>query len=184
MKKHVLIFFILLCTAIIPLSAQEQTLANGETESGGFGGVVLKVTQIHGEIATLVGGRGAWIINHTFAFGGAGYGLVTHGLSIFPMGYGGLDFEYFASSNDLIHLSIGLLAGAGGVGYKNETMTGNHRSFWVLEPSVQANLNVTHSFRIAAGVSYRYVSGVKSVILTNDDLSGLSAIFALEFGNF
>jgi hypothetical protein len=162
MKK--LIFIFLIIVFVVAASAQEQTLVRGKYESGGFGGIVLKVTNINSEHAVFVGGRGGWIIDHSFAFGGAGYGLVTHGLSVFPMGYGGLDFEYFVSSNDLIHLSIGLLAGAGGVGYKDETMTGNHRSFWVLEPSVNANLNVTKFFRIAAGVSYRYVSGVKSVI--------------------
>jgi hypothetical protein len=57
-------------------------------------------------------------------------------------------------------------------------------SFFVLEPSVNANLNVTHSFRIAAGVSYRYVSGLKSIVSTNADLSGPSAVLTFEFGKF
>ena len=105
------------------------------------------------------------------------------------MGYGALELEYIPSSNDLLHLSIGLLVGGGGVGYKQETndvFNTSHRtsSFFVLEPSVNANLNVTHFFQIAAGVTYRYVSGLKSVVSTNADLSGPSAILTLKFGTF
>ena len=36
------------------------------------------------------------------------------------MGYGGLEIEYIASSDDIIHISMGLLVGGGGIGYKLE----------------------------------------------------------------
>jgi len=105
------------------------------------------------------------------------------------MGYGGLELEYIPSSNDLLHLSVGLLVGAGGIGYRhedNDVFNASHKnnSFFVLEPSVNANLNVTHSFRIAAGISYRYVSGLKSLVSTNADLSEPSAILIFKFGKF
>ena len=177
--------------------AQEATLINGEIESGGFGGPVLKVTSINGENAVMVGGRGGWIINHTFVLGGGGYGLVTEVKAKTPdaprqfmeMGYGGLEIEYITASNDLLHLSLGLLVGGGGVGYKygdNNDYMGSHdkKSFFILEPCVNANLNVTRSFRIAAGVSYRYVSGLKSNVTTNADLSGPSAVLTFKFGSF
>jgi len=193
--KKLALFLILLLT--VSAFAQETTLINGDIESGGFGGPVLKVTNINGENAVMVGGRGGWIINHSFVLGGAGYGLVTDvkarvGESIHQyteMGYGGLEIEYIASSNDLLHLSMGLLVGGGGIGYKhedNENFDSSHKknSFFVLEPSVYANLNVTHSFRIAAGVSYRYVSGLNSVVSTNADLSGPSANLIFKFGTF
>ena len=60
------------------LFAQEETLlGSSEVTHGGFGGPVIKYTQIKGEPAVLVGGRGGWIINHTFIIGGGGYGLVN-----------------------------------------------------------------------------------------------------------
>lgn len=177
--------------------AQEETLVCGEVESGGFGGPAVQLTQINGEGAVLVGGRGGWIINHTFVLGGGGYGLVTDvsakiadtakGLRYLEMGYGGLDLEFIASSNRLVHLSFGLLVGGGGVRYKDERITVSNESmdsFFVLEPSAHINLNVTHFFRIAAGVSYRYVNGVNSPITSNTDLSGPSAILTLKFGKF
>jgi len=55
MKK--LVFFLVIVFTL-PLLAQEATLINGEIESGGFGGPVLKVTSINGENAVMVGGRG------------------------------------------------------------------------------------------------------------------------------
>jgi hypothetical protein len=194
--KYVL--FLLFVILTLPVFAQEQTLIGaGDIENGGFGGPAVKVTSINGETAVLVGGRGGWIINHSFVLGGAGYGLVTNVRAkntdsvhqFIHMGYGGLDLEYIASSNDLVHLSLGLLIGGGGIGFKDEDddMFDNHRtmeSFFVLEPSAHANLNVTHFFRIAGGVSYQYINGLKSPVSTNTDLSGLSAVLTLEFGKF
>ena len=194
MKK--LVFFLVIVFTL-PLLAQEATLINGEIESGGFGGPVLKVTSINGENAVMVGGCGGWIINHSFVLGGGGYGLVTDVNAkvtdsmhqYIEMGYGGLELEYIPSSNDLLHLSLGLLVGAGGIGYRhedNDVFNASHKnnSFFVLEPSVNANPNVTHSFRIAAGISYRYVRGLKSLVSTNADLSEPSAILIFKFGKF
>ena len=56
MKKLVLLL-VIVCT--FSSLAQEKTLINGEIESGGFGGPVLKVTNINGENAVMVGGLAA-----------------------------------------------------------------------------------------------------------------------------
>ena len=190
--------FLLFVIITLPVFAQEQTLIGaGEIENGGFGGPAVKVTIINGETAVLIGGRGGWIINHTFVLGGAGYGLATNVHAkktdsihqFIHMGYGGLDLEYIASSNDLIHFSLELLIGGGSIGFKdeNEDIFDNHRtteSFFVLEPSAHANLNVTHFFRIAGGISYRYINGLESPLSTNTGLSGLSVVLSLKFGKF
>jgi hypothetical protein len=71
------------------------------------------------------------------------------------------------------------------VGYQHDNLFNdphNMRSFLVLEPNVQANLNVTHFFLIAAGISYRYVSDVKSIVTINADLSRLLTVLTLKFG--
>jgi len=175
MHKLLFLLILIIVTAFYAF-AQEATLISGDIESGGYGGPVVKITNINGENAVMVGGRGGWIINHTFIVGGGGYGLVTDVNAKVPdsahryieLGYGGFEIEYIASSNDLLHLSIGLLVGGGGVGYKNENndifnTSYKRNSFFVLEPNVDANLNVTQFFRIAAGVSYRYISGLRRV---------------------
>jgi hypothetical protein len=197
--KYVYLFLCLILS--IPVFAQEETLIGSEIESGGFGGPSLKITQLNNENAVLLGARGGWIINHTFVLGGAGYGLVTRVQAqktdsihhTIDFGYGGLDLEYIASSNNLVHLSIGLLVGAGGVGYRNDDdnryddiIDDSHPkdAFFILEPNVQANLNVTSFFRIAAGVSYRYISGLQSQLATNTSLDGVSGVLTLKFGKF
>ena len=192
---------ILLCSALaliaLPIVAQEKTLISGDIESGGYGGPVLQVTQINKQTAVLVGGVGGWIINHTIVLGGGGYGLVTdvtakypdpfYGSQYLSVGYGGLYLEYIASSDEVIHLSVGALIGAGNVGYKNQEMFSMNRSmdnFFVLEPNIQVNLNVTQFFRISAGANYRWVTGVRNDITSDADLSGPSGMLILRFGMF
>jgi hypothetical protein len=191
------IVFLLVIVFTFSAFAQEETLLSGDIESGGFGGPSVRVTNINGESAVLVGGHGGWIINHTFVLGGGGYGLVndvkakvTDSIHQYvEMGYGGLELQYIASSDKLLHLSMEILVGGGGIGYKPEdnddfNSVRKHDTFFILEPSVHANLNVAQFFRIAVGVSYRYVSGLKSIVSTNVDLSGPSASLILKFGKF
>jgi hypothetical protein len=54
---------------------QTETLFDGEVSHGGFGGPVVKFSEIAGSAGVWVGGRGGWIINlselHTISLGGA-----------------------------------------------------------------------------------------------------------------
>jgi hypothetical protein len=182
----------------VPALSQEETLISGDVEHGGFGGPVVKLTRVNGENAVFVGGRGGWIINHTFILGGGGYGLVTDvkaktpgpsGQTKIDLGYGGVELEYVASSEKLVHTSFLLLVGAGAVSYKqaDSAFASGDRDthgFFIMEPAVSVHLNVTAFFRIAAGVSYRYVTGAEGPQSSNADLSGLSGVLTLEFGKF
>lgn len=191
--------FILLLLFTLPLTAQEvETLIQRPIESGGFGGVKVQVTSINKQDAVLVGGVGGWILDHTFTIGGGGYGLVTNvpakvpdvvrGYKNMSLGYGGVYFEYVESSHKLLHLTFGLLIGAGGIGYRNENSDVediSKDSFFVLEPNVQMNLNVTHFFRISTGFNYRFVRGVEEYTITsNNDLSTLGVVIVFRFGKF
>lgn len=189
---------LILCLIALPTFAQEEeTLVSGEIESGGFGGPVLKVGSFNGEAGLMIGGRGGWIINHSFIIGGGGYGLVNNvkantlgplGERYLNFGYGGLELEYIPASNRLYHLSFKTLIGGGGVGFRDQNFDyhrdGDQDAFFVLEPEVNATMNVTKYFRISAGVSYRYISGVNSLASSNADLSGPSGVLTFRFGKF
>jgi hypothetical protein len=54
----------------------------------------------------------------------------------------------------------------------------------VIEPAINAELNVTTWFRLNAGVSYRIVAGVDQVGLDNSDFSGPAASLTFKFGRF
>jgi hypothetical protein len=63
------ILFLIVIFFTFSALAQESILI-----SGGFGGPVIKVININGENAVRVGGRGGWIINHSFVLAGGGIG--------------------------------------------------------------------------------------------------------------
>jgi hypothetical protein len=167
-------------------SGEQQTLISGEIESGGGGGPIIKISGVSDIFCVLVGGRGGWIINHTFMVGGGGYGLVS---DVFISGnklnmeYGGLYAEYIFNSDALIHFTVGSLIGIGTAHYDPEGS--DSRSFFVLEPEANVELNVVTFFRICAGVSYRFAIGASGPAGLNDAaLSGLSANLFLKFGHF
>lgn len=184
----------------LPAFAQEQTLFSGKIEHGGYGGPVVKFSSVNGKLGVLVGGHGGWIINHTLVIGGGGYGLANdvEANALGPLneqfvdfGYGGFEVEWVMNSDKLLHYSVHTLIGGGGVQYRNEgeDITYHNRSgdgVFVLEPGATLDLNVTTWMRISVGASYRYVNGVdsNSVVATNKDLTGPSAMVMLRFGKF
>ncbi|UCC84963.1 MAG: hypothetical protein JSW46_08645 [Gemmatimonadota bacterium] len=183
--KRLLTIAILLATAS-PSLAQERTLIRGGFESGGFGAAVAKFSQIDGEFALFVGGRGGWIINHTVVIGGGGYGLANDidtngdGVRDIELGYGGFELEYVSNSDKLIHFTAYLLVGGGGLSGTAVI----EEAVFVLEPALNGELNVTDYFRFHAGAGYRWVSGVDSSGVGSADLSAFYAQITLKFGSF
>jgi len=197
--KRILIVLILLSSVFTTVlsAADEETLFSGRIEHGGFGGPVVMFSQINGHTGVIVGGRGGWIINHIITIGGGGYGLSNKvpagpqawGDSLaLVMGYGGFEVGFIFNSDKLIHLDFHTLIGAGGTGTRlwNDDVRdeANDGSFFIVEPVLSLVLNVTHNFRIAGGVGYRYISGVDSPYFTDSDLSGTSINISFKFGHF
>ncbi len=195
---RVLFVVIFILVIAMPVVAQEETLINGEIQSGGFGGPVVKIGPMNGTTGVFVGGWGGWIINHTFSIGGAGYGLVnnikisdpsgTGRTTYLNFGYGGLDLEYIGNSMNLIHYTLGVLIGGGGISYRDSIYQNysekNTNAVFVLEPSANIEMNVTKFFRIDIGASYRWVNDVQFDGLKDKDMSGLSGMLTLKFGTF
>ena len=201
MKKTCIFMFIAFA---IPLFAQQQTLIKGNVTHGGFAGPVLKYTQMLDQDAFLVGGRGGWIIGKRLYVGGAGYGLVNKieskleyagtdsARSLYlGLGYGGFELGFIVASDRLIHMTFQILIGAGGVAHADmdnlddinvEDMNGD--AFFIAEPAVDVELNVTSFFRICLGASYRWVSDVDMAEFGDSDISGFAAVLTFKFGRF
>jgi opacity protein-like surface antigen len=175
--------------------AGERILFGGQVEHGGFGGPYVKFTQINNQFGLLVGGRGAWIINHVLAIGGGGCGLANNVDSNRPdslvsFGYGGGILEWIIRSDEVLHFTIETLIGGGGIGLfpDNQQDSGSRDQHsdgvFVMEAAANLELNVATWFRADAGLGYRLVSGVEIAGLTNSDFSGPAATLMLKFGKF
>lgn len=177
---------------------EEQTLFNGPMHHGGFGGPVVKFTSVADHFGVFVGGRGGWIINHSFVLGGGGYGLANPGdFTLIQdgterrlgLGYGGLELEYIHRWADLAHLTLGVLVGAGGAswydwrhqdwGYDDHT-----DAFFIAEPAASLEVNILRFFRLGFGGSYRFVDDVELIGLSDADLKGASGTLTFKFGSF
>lgn len=181
---------------------QAETLFNGSISHGGFGGPVVRVDRVAGTTAAWVGARGGWIINFTddraISIGGGGQILASEHLSASPglenndlfyamTGYGGLVLEYTSLSYRLVHLTATSLIGGGTLMLRDrhfDEVSDDIDPYFVFEPGLHLELNVTHFFRIAAGLSYRLTSGIGSFGFSDSDFSGPGGIITLKFGAF
>ncbi|MEZ5084408.1 MAG: hypothetical protein R2750_13325 [Bacteroidales bacterium] len=115
------------------------------------------------------------------------------------MGYGGIFFEYVLNPKKAFHLTFPLFIGAGGaqLGVKSELdpSVPNYQDyttyeyvessgFFVLEPGMNIELNMSKFFRLNVGASYRYISATDLQRLSGSDLSGFSFNLGLKFGKF
>ncbi len=149
-----------------------------------------------------IGGRLTWIANHYLAIGMAGNGIIGSSFqndvlmkkSLLTGGYGGLIIEPIIFPKKVIHLSIPVLIGGGGA-----MLTDSHHShtqdpeyyfmddqdnFFIVEPGIEAELNVFKHFRLAAGAYYRFTNGVYLLGVKKNALDGFSAGVSLKFGIF
>ncbi|MDG5765867.1 hypothetical protein QA596_00220 [Balneolales bacterium ANBcel1] len=182
-------------------SQQMQTLFDGNVRHGGFGGPVVKFSSIDGKTGVWVGGRGGWILNfsneHAISLGGGGYGLVTEHQVPNPsvplvsefaaIGYGGFEMEYTNRTYQLVHFTASTLIGAGGATTRDSDyveIDSDANTFFVLEPGLNIEMNVTSFFRIATGVSYFYTSGISKAGLQDSDFSGFKGKLTFKFGSF
>jgi hypothetical protein len=197
------ILFILFAAFTGAQFAQEETLIEFGDQAGGFGGPVAKFTSISSQGAIMLGARGGWIFDHSFVIGGGIYTLVsevdapdnilpTQGPLDIDFSYFGLEAEYVFQPSSLFHYSFYLFIGAGAIRFlkdagsfsKNNTQVEETDWAFVLEPTANAELNVTDWCRVMAGVSYRIATGVTQVGLKNGDFTGLAASLTVKFGSF
>jgi hypothetical protein len=141
------------------------------------------------------------VINKTFVIGGGGYGLVTTNTitgypnAVLQVGYGGGELEWVFASDEAVHATAMLLIGAGSAQVRSDTASmfddGHARSiasttFFILEPQISVEMNLTRWFRIGAGASYRWTNGASmtpgEARIDDASLRGLSGVITFKFG--
>lgn len=178
---------------VTPKEREPETLVHGPISIGLYGAPVVMFTEVNDQFGVMFGGRGGLVFNHCFVIGGAGYGLTTNLDVRYPpspyyryvhMGYGGLFLEYTLAPHRLVHLSAHTMIGGGTVCYEEDYYGWYDDAFFVLEPGVDLELNVSRCFRIGFGGTYRFIKGVNLFDLDDQDVSGPSAEIVFKFGRF
>jgi hypothetical protein len=196
----------LLCSSAF---AQEiQTVFRNSHSTGGYGALTNKFTHIGGEFANLSGIYGGVYLNHKF-FIGLGASAVTNDIPVpeefstvpgtrmsYEYGQVGMVNEYVIGSNKAFHVVFDLFTGAGFTLQYNrndldhynheyyDDYTHDENWFFVIEPGVQLEVNLTKWMRLSPGVSYRFAQGSDAIGLTDSDLRDINYNVTLKFGKF
>lgn len=207
MKKLLLI--IVLGLGYFAASAQDyqeneqiKTIFSKGRSNGGYGALSFSYTQIDGKDAFLMGARGSWVIDHSFAIGFGGCGFIndvnyhhwaeTNLDENLAGGYGGIYLEPIIAPRLPVHISIPVLLGVGGISYVDHQnnwdnwLLDNNRSdaFLVFEPAVELEFNMTRHLRLAGTIGYRFTSKVEMENINPDALEGTNIGLILKFGKF
>ncbi|MDH5301028.1 MAG: hypothetical protein OEW58_06665 [Gammaproteobacteria bacterium] len=185
MKKW-LVCALLVCSASA-MAEERQLLVTGEMDSGGLGGPMVRMTQLQGEDHLMVGGYGAWLVNHHFYLGGGGFSSIKDVGDYGNFSYGGLLLGTFIRPFDSVHYYADCLISSGDLqesSAANSNLPVRSDGVMLLEPSAGVAMNVAKVVKVNAGVSYRHVSGVDYAGISNSDLSGTSFNISVVFGVF
>ena len=150
-------------------------------------------------------------LGHSFSIGiaGAGFSDWMYGLNhdrpgISPDGYnieggyGGLLLEPVFAPKFPVHLSFPILIGAGGVAftedregydwedweYDNERIALESDAYFVVEPGVELEFNLSRFIRMGTGVSYRFTNAIDVDGKKEYLLNGLSCSVNIKLGVF
>lgn len=132
-----------------------------------FGALVTKLTSFDEKGAVMMGGKFGLNFGGVFSVGVVGYGN-TNDILGHPT-YWGFTFDYTFPSPKVLNLRVGGLIGSGA-----EYLLANR--FFIVEPEIDLVVNVTRSFRVAAGLSFRYTS------IKDSQFAPISLSLGLEYG--
>jgi len=221
MKRTFISILTTVCLAVLTvsnISAQTrttgdeyQTLINrdGNMTHGAYMGLEFGYTQTAGRSALLTGFNLAWVVDHTRELGIVAKGFATNPLPdaylqnsnyLYTGGYGGLHVAANIFGNRPINISFPVTIGAGAVSYIRSQYTGytddyypeSYYAYFVVEPGIDLQFNMTRFFRLSAGVSYRYTSDIYLIysditaqpVANPSILRGLNMGIKLKFGKF
>lgn len=206
MKKT---FTVLLALLYINLnvSAQEdqQTLFGDDKLSlRGFLGLNVKGLELNNQIGILSGGEIDLVINHKFNVGFFGYGMMNDVVNTdvvegetfyYELGYGGIKLEPVLFSHSLIHLTLPVNFGAGGVSlnehrpwdyynYDWESTFYDYDGFVFVEPGLGLEVNLFKNLRLNASAGYLFTDRINISGNLMQPLDGWTGSLSLRLGWF
>ena len=154
----------------------------------------VKINSIQGDVGTLIGFYGGAVFNRSILLGISGGLNLSHPRVNY--GYFGALGQYIYKPANLWHCSGQLLLAYGTTKDYEDPKSGLLDNFWnisgagffLMEPGINLELNLSKRLTLVTGISYRYVTGldendenVQITHVTNEDLSGINFIIGLKF---
>ena len=185
MRKLFIVMFLL--SIATPVHSQEtKTLFGSDTDIGYVWGVETKTTDIKSDIGTSIGFFGGVLINHAYLVGLAFGANISH--PDVNHSYFGVITQRTYKPEELIHCSGQLFLGVGSTKdymMKKSSMMDNFGNttgpgFYIIEPGVNAEVNMNETVRLLVGLSYRIVTGLDE----DDDLISKTNVTSGDFSGF
>jgi len=179
---------------------QISTIFSKSRSNGGYGALSFGYSLIDGKDAFVMGARGSWIIDHSFAIGLGGVGFINdvnyHRWlnnqlnNNLAGGYGGIYLEPILAPRMPVHISIPMLFGIGGISRVRDNWNNwvyddsQNDVFLVFEPTIELEFNMTRHMRLAGSVGYRFTSKVEMADTNSDIMEGTNIGLVMKFGKF
>jgi hypothetical protein len=195
-KSHLADIMVLLIVGTAPGIGQEtKTVFKSESKIGFMWGIELKTSSIQHEPATQYGMYAGALFNHAVMIGAVGAANVTHPRVNY--GYTALMVQYTYKPANVVHLNCHLIFGSGSTkDYENEksnvldnfgNVTG--AKFNIIEPGINAEINLGVKTRLVLGIAYRHVYGIDQYSeyisrshVSDGELSGFNFTAGVKFG--
>lgn len=163
-----------------PQEPEAQAVVSSDDADGGYGGPIVGMALLDGQLAPAFGGRGGWVINHSVVIGGFGYWTELGDDPNGPLGVtcGGLFVEGIIGWRAPVHATVEAGLGIGATSHADAELRG---VVFMPHVAARAELNVTDWLRIDVGPSYRFATRGDGV---SGPISGPGAELLFKFGSF
>lgn len=195
MNRLIIIFFVLILISQPTFSQETKTIFGGDYNISFIWGFDFKINSIQGKPGTLAGIYGGTLINNSTILALTIASNIGHPNVNYS--YIGLWSQYTYKPYQLIHFSGQLLLALGTTKDYNKPKTstmdnfGNTSGpgFYIIEPGVLTEINLSEKFRLGVGVNYRLSLGLDSnniliskTKVSNEDMSGINFVINLKIG--
>jgi hypothetical protein len=198
LTKGILVMMVILVSLASEASAQDQdstkSLFRSNVNVSEIWTPEVKINSIQGDVGTLIGFYGGAVFNRSVLLGISGGLNLSHPRVNY--GYFGALGQYIYKPASLLHCSGQLLIAYGTTKDYEDPKSGLLDNFWnisgagffMMEPGINLELNLSKRLTLVTGISYRYVTGldesdenVQITHVTNKDLSGINFNIGLKF---
>ncbi|WP_113619107.1 hypothetical protein [Chitinophaga flava] len=196
MIKNLLI--VALLAVAVNTYAQQTAPMKKSAQVGAYGTFSTGFTSVSGHLSVITGVSGGIFLNKKFMIGAGGYTMANM-IKINKTGidrnwhiwYTGGVFEYVHHSDKKFHWTAGTLIGGGSLSErlvmedeKDKDKVVDRYGFFVVEPFINAELNINQHIRLFAAGKYRQIMGAGSGGLSNGGMSAPGLYVGIKAGRF